>query len=89
MATEDDYDNDQSWRYAGGYGSAPTQGALMQTMTTKIAPAFDGKTSWFKFDEDIDDWCDITELEPEKRGPALRNRLIEDASPGSSWTERN
>ena len=23
----------------------------------------------------VDDWCDITELEPEKRGPALRNRL--------------
>ena len=53
MATEDEWDNEHSWTYAGGYGSAPpTQGALMQTMTTKIAPAFDGKMSWFKFEED-------------------------------------
>ena len=30
---------------------------------------------FFAFEDAIDDWCDITELEPEKRGPALRNRL--------------
>ena len=44
-------------------------------MTTKVAPAYDGRTSFFAFEDAIDDWCDITELEPEKRGPALRNRL--------------
>ena len=39
----------------------------------------DGRTSFFAFEDAIDDWCDITELEPEKRGPALRNRLEGDA----------
>eukprot|EP00439_Symbiodinium_sp_Y106_P048864 s4162_g6.t1 len=32
-------------------------------------------------DEDaIDDWCDITELDNDKRGPALRNRLEGEAA---------
>jgi len=48
---------------------------MPQQMTTKVAPAYDGRTSFFAFEDAIDDWCDITELEPEKRGPALRNRL--------------
>ena len=43
------------------------------------SPAYDGRTSFFAFEDAIDDWCDITELEPEKRGPALRNRLEGDA----------
>jgi len=48
---------------------------MTQQMTTKVAPAYDGRTSFFAFEDAIDDWCDITELELEKRGPALRNRL--------------
>ena len=48
---------------------------MTQQMTTKVAPAYDGRTSFFAFEDAIDDWCDSTELEPEKRGPALRNRL--------------
>ena len=47
---------------------------------TKIPPSFDGKTSWFACEDAIDDWCDITELDDEKRGPALRNRLEGDAA---------
>ena len=49
-------------------------------VTTKVPPQFDGKTSWFAFEDAIDDWCDITELESEKWGPALRNRLEGEAS---------
>ena len=30
-------------------------------------PMYDGKSSWFAYEEAIDDWCDITELEPETR----------------------
>ena len=52
-----------------------TQIHMTQQMTTKVAPAYDGRTSFLAFEDAIDDWCDITELEPEKRGPALRNRL--------------
>ena len=38
-----------------------------------------GEPAFFAFEDAIDDWCDITELEPERRGPALRNRLEGDA----------
>ena len=40
---------------------------------------FYGTTSWFKYEELIDDWLDLTVLEAEKRGPALKNRLVGDA----------
>ena len=37
-----------------------------------------GSTSWFKHEELIEDWLDLTELE-KKRRPALKNRLVGDA----------
>ena len=40
---------------------------------TKVAPAYDGRTSFFAFEDAIDDRCDITELEAERRGAALRD----------------
>ena len=48
-------------------------------ITTKISPLFDGSTPWFKYLEQIDEWLDLTVLEAEKRGPALKNRLVGDA----------
>ena len=46
----------------------------------KKPPLFDGPTSWFKYEELIDDWLDLTVLEAGERGPALENRLIGDAA---------
>ena len=60
------------------YGNPPV--SMYQQVTTKIPPTFNGMTSWFAYEEAIDDWCDVTELEPEKRGPALRNRLEGEAA---------
>ena len=53
---------------------------MTQQMATKVAPASDGRTSCFAFEDAIDDWCDITEIEAERRGPALTNRLEGDAT---------
>ena len=39
----------------------------------KIAPAYDGTTSWFACEQLIDDWFDITTLD-EMRGPSLKTR---------------
>ena len=78
---DDDFDivDADGWNQYDSYAMrrAPqqTQIHMTQQMTTKVAPAYDGRTSFFAFEDAIDDWCDITELEPEKRGPALRNRL--------------
>ena len=48
-------------------------------ITTKIPPLFDGPTSWFKYEELMDDWLDLAVLEAGKQGPALKNRLVGDA----------
>ena len=58
----------------------PAPIAMTTQVTTKVPPSYDGKTSWFSYEDAIDDWCDITELEDEKRGPALRNRLEGEAA---------
>eukprot|EP00439_Symbiodinium_sp_Y106_P038858 s3756_g4.t1 len=44
-------------------------------VTTKVPPSYDGRSSWFAYEDAIDDWCDVTELGNDKRGPALRSRL--------------
>ena len=46
----------------------------------KMPPVFDGSTSWFDFEELIDDLINLTQKEAGKRGPALMNRLVGDAS---------
>ena len=54
--------------------------SAFQQVTTTVPPAYDGRTSWVAYEDAIDDWVDITELEPEKQGPALRNRLEGEAA---------
>ena len=69
---DDDFDivDANEWNQYDSYAMrrAPqhTQIHMTQQMTTKVAPAYDGRTSFFAFEDAIDDWCDITELEPEK-----------------------
>ena len=64
----------------GAYRAASTdQWTAASGITTKISPLFDGPTSWFKYEELIDDWLDLTMLEAGKRGPALKNRVVGDA----------
>ena len=45
--------------------------------TPKIPPSFDGRSSWFSYEEAVDDWVDITTLDAEKLGPALKIDLLE------------
>ena len=54
--------------------------SAFQQVTTKVPPSYDGRGSWFAYEDAIDDWCDITELDADKRGPALRNRLEGEAA---------
>ena len=48
--------------------------------TPKVAPSFDGRISWFAFEEAIYDWLDITTLAPDKWAPSLKAILVGDAS---------
>ena len=79
-----DYEEEQS--YYQGHGHV--QGAIQQTYTTKIPPTYNGKTSWFSYEDAVLDWTDITELDEGKQGPALRNALRDEASTYKSLLER-
>ena len=48
--------------------------------TPKIPPSFDGRSSWFAYEEAVDDWVDICTLDAEKQGPSFKNRLVGDAA---------
>ena len=77
------YDEEQDYPDQGSaYAAMPTGPVLttFQQVTTKIPPSFNGITSWFAFEEAIDDWQDVTELDSEKQGPALKNRLDGEAA---------
>ena len=81
---EDDFPSENKDKaaesFVGAYRAESTyQWTAGTGITTKIPQLLDGPTSWFKYEEFIDDWLDLTVLEREKRGPALKNRLVEDA----------
>ena len=61
----------------------------MTQVTTKIPPRYDGRTSWFAYEEAVDDWVDVTELPKEKHGPALRNRLEGEAAVYKTLLDRD
>ena len=70
-----------AWPEDHAYSSYPPPAQQVVTqVTTKIPPSFDGRTSWFNYDEATEDWCDLTDLDLEKQGPALKNRLEGEAA---------
>ena len=56
-----------------------TEETLNLLMTAKQPPLYDGKVSWFKYEELVDDWVTLTTIEPAKQGPLLKSRLFGDA----------
>ena len=51
----------------------------MQTLgihTTEEPPGYDGTTSWFKYSDAMEEWCELTQVEAKRRGPAIAARLL-------------
>ena len=70
---DSDEENPASQAWAAGDLDAIAKGAAK--FTTKIPPSFDGRLSWFQYEDLVEEWLDITSLDAEKQGPALRSRL--------------
>ena len=49
-------------------------------MTPKIAPAFDGSTPFYMYEEIVEEWTSLTTLEPKLWATNLRNRLTGEAA---------
>ena len=79
LSTENTSDKAES--VVGAYRAESTdQRTAASVIITKIPHLFNGwLTSWFMFEEQIDDWLDLAVLAVSKRGPALKNRLLGDA----------
>ena len=59
----------------------PNEDRLNLSMTPKQPPLFNGRISWFRYEDAVDEWVTLTSVEkPEKWGPLLRSRLIGDAA---------
>ena len=71
--SDDEYHPQTHHTFASGEYEALARGALK--FTSKLAPAFDGVSSWFQFEDLVEEWLDITTLDEEKRAPCLRSRL--------------
>ena len=43
-------------------------------MNAKLPPVCDGRVSWFRYEEAVDDWLSITSIDkPERHGPLLKS----------------
>ena len=61
-----------------GRSSGYTEETLSLSMTAKQPPR-DGRVSWFRYEELVDDWVTFTTIEASKRGPLLKSRPTGDA----------
>ena len=57
-----DEPNDDYESYALRLHRMQVEGGQLMMTTRAVPPGFDGKTSWFAFEDAIDDWCDTTEF---------------------------
>ncbi len=64
--------------HGSAYMALPRE--MKQFMTNKIAPLFDGRTSWFLYEQQLDEFIDMTTLPADKVGPAIRIRLVGEAA---------
>ncbi|CAJ1332080.1 unnamed protein product [Effrenium voratum] len=71
----DDEDEISEPALAASHSVAQQPAFNQSTITPKIPPAFDGTTSWFGYEEQIEDWLAIATLTPRKHGPSLKNQL--------------
>ena len=51
--------------------SPPIMQHAAHPITTEVPPGYDGTTSWFKYSDAVEEWCDLTKVEPRKRGLAI------------------
>ena len=49
-------------------------------MNAKLPPPYDGRVSWFGYEDLVRDWMTFTAIEPARQGPLLKSRLVEDAA---------
>ena len=73
---DDDYNRHSA---LAGIGKPVAERQEIAKMTKKVPPYFDGRMSWFSFEDMLQDWIEMTDEKPEKHGILVKQRLIGDA----------
>ena len=74
--------------YHGAYVAKPyVERQDHAKFSKKIPPSFDGRSSWFTYEDSIDDWVELTDEPQQKHGIMLKQRLIHDAEHFKSLLE--
>ena len=71
-----DDEEEESYAYANMAQSMASELKPGELFNHKVPPAFDGNGSWFAYEEMVMDWLDLTSLDAEKQGIAVKLRLV-------------
>ena len=55
--------------------TAPQMTHAAHPVATEVPPGYDGNASWLKYSDAVEEWCDLTRVEPRRRRPAIAARL--------------
>ena len=80
VASYEDEDDDEYTAMSTSHALASGELRPGELMNNKIPPAWNGGGSWFAYEELVYDWEDSCILDKDKRGPALKNRLCDEAA---------
>ena len=58
--------------YSVGRSTGYTEETLNFSMTAKQPPSYDGRVSWFRYEEVVDDWWHSLQLMPPRRDHSSR-----------------
>ena len=64
----------ETWDSFPSYQVLAMQNAA-HPVTTEVPPGYDHTTSWLKYSDAVEEWCDLTKVEAKRRGPAIAARL--------------
>ena len=72
--TDWDYEEQEAWDSFPVHQTPVMQHAA-HPITTEVPPGYDCSTSWLKYSDAVEEWCDLTKVEAKRRGPAIAARL--------------
>ena len=63
------------------YGSGDKKGIIHSSLPFDVnnPPTYNGRFSFYVYEQQVLDWVDVTKVEVARRGPLLKSRLLEEA----------
>ena len=88
-ANVDEHPQEDEYSYISNHTLAASGLMPGELYSSKIPPAWNGEGSFFMYQQLVEDWLDLTSLDEEKQGPALKHRLWGAANPYKEFLDRD